>query len=231
MKLEIERKKKSYKYTSTTMLAAYAKAKPEAPMAKGRKFPTTTGSERFLGLGMGTTTTTYSSQGSAAADRSEFREEDVWSTAEHRDGDVNACPGEWEACAPPRRRNNRENCNVGGLSLAFEDGSGGGTRIVHHQYRAQHDAVSRQRQMATSAPVNVPDWSKILRADSVESLHGMDDGFDENNESEMVPPHEYLARSRKMAANSVFEGVGRTLKGRDMRRVRDAVWSQTGFDG
>ncbi|CAJ1941332.1 unnamed protein product [Sphenostylis stenocarpa] len=209
----------------------------EAQMAKGRKFPTTTRSERFLG-------TTYSSQGSAASvDPSEFREEDVWFTPEDREGDVNASPGEWEPRAWPRRRNSREqqgHRHVGGLSLAFEDpngsgGGGGGTRIVHHQYRAQHDAVSssprgRQHQMATSAPVNVPDWSKILRVDSVESLHDMDDAFDDND-SEMVPPHEYLARSRKMAANSVFEGVGRTLKGRDMRRVRDAVWSQTGFNG
>ncbi|KAG4957687.1 hypothetical protein JHK85_044067 [Glycine max] len=35
----------------------------------------------------------------------------------------------------------------------------------------------------------------------------MDDNFDENNESEMVLSHEYLARSRKMAANSIFEGA------------------------
>ena len=37
------------------MLTAYAKAKPEekeeAPMAKGRKFPTTTRTDRFLGMG------------------------------------------------------------------------------------------------------------------------------------------------------------------------------------
>ncbi|URD85758.1 hypothetical protein MUK42_27986 [Musa troglodytarum] len=32
-------------------------------------------------------------------------------------------------------------------------------------------------------------------------------------------------------ATSVFEGVGRTLKGRDMSRLRDTVWSQTGFFG
>lgn len=200
-------------------------------MAKGRKFTNIPRSDRFLG------TTTYS-QGSTATDPSEFREEDMWSTAEDRDGDVNVSSGEWETRAPQRRRNREQgHRHVGGLSLAFEDpgsnNNGSGTRIVHHQYRA-HDAVSpslRGHQMATSAPVNVPDWSKILRVDSVESLHEMvDDGFDEN-ESEMVPPHEYLARSRKKAANSVFEGVGRTLKGRDMRRVRDAVWSQTGFDG
>ena len=202
-------------------------------MAKGRKL-TTARSDRFLG------TTTYA-QGSAATDSSELWEEDIWSTPEDRDLNVTVSPGEWEPRAVPRRREHHHN-HVGGLSLAFEDpvaaGSNAATtssssRIVH-QYRAQHDAVSSPRggrHMAASAPVNVPDWSKILRVDSVESLHEMDDGFDDDGESEMVPPHEYLARSRKMAANSVFEGVGRTLKGRDMRRVRDAVWSQTGFYG
>ncbi|XP_061345518.1 protein S40-5-like [Gastrolobium bilobum] len=185
-------------------------------MAKGRKFSTNR-SERFLG-------TTYT-QGSTANDPSELREEDVWSMAEDHGRDVIVSHGDWE----PRRRNrDQDHRHVGGLSQAFEQPS---SRIVHHQYRA-HDAVASPRGhlMATSAPVNVPDWSKILRVDSVESLHDTDDGFDDN-ESEMVPPHEYLARSRKMAANSVFEGVGRTLKGRDLRRVRDAVWSQTGFNG
>jgi hypothetical protein len=27
----------------------------------------------------------------------------------------------------------------------------------------------------------------------------------------------------------VLEGVGRTLKGRDLRQVRNAIWRQTGF--
>ena len=133
-----------------------------------------------------------------------------------------------------RRRIPRDDRHqVGGLSLAFDDsGKTASSRIVH-QYRPQ-DGVTpspRGHHMATSAPVNVPDWHKILRVDSVESLHDSDD----DRELEMVPPHEYLAReyaaSRKMAATSVLEGVGRTLKGRDMSRVRDAVWSQTGFDG
>ena len=214
-----------------------------AYMAKGRKL-TTSRSERFLGI--------YGynhSQGSAASDAPELGEDDVWSTVDDDRDDHNVSNGfhsEWAPRATSessalrsRRRIQREDHrHVGGLSLAFEDMGNAATissRIVH-QYRG-HDSVASpsEHHMATSAPVNVPDWSKILPVDSVESLHDVDNGYDDNDESEMVPPHEYLAReyarSRKMAANSVFEGVGRTLKGRDMSRVRDAVWSQTGFDG
>jgi hypothetical protein len=52
----------------------------------------------------------------------------------------------------------------------------------------------------------------------------------------MLPPHEMVARASAAgsfgaAANpsSMLEGAGRTLKGRDLRRVRDAVFWQTGF--
>ncbi|XP_004507692.1 protein S40-5-like [Cicer arietinum] len=182
-------------------------------MAKGRKFSTNR-SERLLG-------TNYTQGSTVNHEVTDFREEDVWSMVEDRERDVNLSSGEWDSRAPSWRRNReQDHRNLGGLSLAFDNS----TRIVHRaSQRAEHN-------MATSAPVNVPDWSKILRVDSVGSLHDLDDGFDVND-SEMVPPHEYLARGRKMAANSVFEGVGRTLKGRDLRRVRDAVWNQTGFDG
>lgn len=141
----------------------------------------------------------------------------------------------------PRRDNN--NRHVGGLSLAFEETPL--PRVVH-QHRTAHengddgvDPIStprrRHHHVTASAPVNVPDWNRILhRVDSSESIHDSDEltGFDENeSEGGWFPPHEYLARSRKSAATSVFEGVGRTLKGRDLSRLRDAVWNQTGFDG
>nr|CAD1836755.1 unnamed protein product [Ananas comosus var. bracteatus] len=52
-------------------------------------------------------------------------------------------------------------------------------------------------------------------------------------EAEMLPPHEIVARAwgdgTPMMTSSVLEGVGRTLKGRDLRRVRNAVLRQTGF--
>ncbi|MBA0712802.1 hypothetical protein Golax_011876 [Gossypium laxum] len=210
-------------------------------MAKGRRLSTSR-SERYLGsYGYG------HNQGDTVTDETELGEDDVWSMVDtvsdrHDQGDDNP-RSEWTPRVEHesngngnlgRRRIPRDERHVGGLSLAFEDSSSTKPRIVH-QFRG-HDKVAaaaspRGHKMATSAPVNVPDWSKIYRVDSVESIHDSDDGESE----EMMPPHEYLAReyarSKKSGGASVFEGVGRTLKGRDLRRVRDAVWSQTGFDG
>ncbi|MBA0588044.1 uncharacterized protein LOC105799781 [Gossypium raimondii] len=85
---------------------------------------------------------------------------------------------------------------------------------------------------SASLPVNIPDWSKILKAEYRE--HGKTDedavdGEDDGDRDGRVPPHEYLAR-RRGASFSVHEGIGRTLKGRDLRRVRNAVWKKTGFE-
>ncbi|XP_076899750.1 protein S40-4-like [Bidens hawaiensis] len=94
----------------------------------------------------------------------------------------------------------------------------------------------QQRKVAMSArsmPVNIPDWSAILRDEC--KHHGRrnnyddDVGFDGDDNENMLPPHEYLARTR-IASFSVHEGVGRTLKGRDLSRVRNAIWKQTGFE-
>ncbi|KAJ4769657.1 hypothetical protein LUZ62_053914 [Rhynchospora pubera] len=89
--------------------------------------------------------------------------------------------------------------------------------------------------MRQSAPVNIPDWSKIYQ--NKNSTHACDDVRDEDlvedeGSEERVPPHEWLAK--KMARSnissfSVCEGAGRTLKGRDLSRVRHAVLTKTGF--
>lgn len=212
-------------------------------MAKGRKL-TSSRSDMFLG------SFCYDQGGTAVNSESELGEDEVWSMVDDAvNGENHSAGGDWSSRAPSltsgnfrgytgRRHRPRTSCHqhrqVGGLSLAFDDSSGSSPSIVH-QIRARDSMAESPcgRHTATSAPVNVPDWSKIYRVDSVESLHDSDDGL--MDDSELIPPHEYLARqyasSRKMAANSVFEGVGRTLKGRDLSRVRDAVWSQTGFDG
>ncbi|XVE79219.1 hypothetical protein DITRI_Ditri14bG0040100 [Diplodiscus trichospermus] len=80
-----------------------------------------------------------------------------------------------------------------------------------------------------SAPVTVPMLAKAMRINR--EFDDYDD-LDVEEEGEMLPPHEIVARSlaqSPMLACSVLEGVGRTLKGRDLRQVRNAVWRQTGF--
>lgn len=74
-----------------------------------------------------------------------------------------------------------------------------------------------------SAPVNVPVWPRGRAAMLAE-----DCGEEEEAEEEMLPPHVIVARSH-VTTFSVFEGVGRTLKGRDLCRVRNAVFQKTGF--
>ncbi|WOL04265.1 hypothetical protein Cni_G12986 [Canna indica] len=103
-------------------------------------------------------------------------------------------------------------------------------------------AAAADRTPAASLPVGIPDWSKILGgcaesysknscvcwagAGGVEEADDDDELLDGGRR--MVPPHELLWRSRG-ASMSVHEGIGRTLKGRDLRRVRNAVWEITGF--
>ncbi|XP_047050734.1 uncharacterized protein LOC124655955 [Lolium rigidum] len=75
---------------------------------------------------------------------------------------------------------------------------------------------------ARSAPVRIPSETAARRGRWAHAVGGGDEG------DAMVPPHEIVAR-RAAAHNSVLEGAGRTLKGRDLRRVRNAVLRRTGF--
>ncbi|KAI4307997.1 hypothetical protein L6164_031117 [Bauhinia variegata] len=120
---------------------------------------------------------------------------------------------------------------------------------------SSHDEAKVLQQ---SAPVNIPDWSKIYGTKPNKALKNASrfddyndddvgagvvnyggDSDDEEEEEEddeyddaKLPPHEFIAR--RLARNhissfSVFEGVGRTLKGRDLSKVRNAVLTKTGF--
>lgn len=152
------------------------------------------------------------------------------------------------------------------------------TRTTSHQTAARmvprpstnnSDIESRIPQQQ-SAPVNIPDWSKIYGRKSKRSssaaaaqkpayidygydvdnnddgVHGHHNGIWDSDDDEddhdghghgygdvnMMPPHEWIAQ--KLARNqissfSVCEGAGRTLKGRDLSRVRNAVLTKTGF--
>ncbi|CAH2047955.1 unnamed protein product [Thlaspi arvense] len=202
-------------------------------MARGRNPTTMNRSDRYLG--------SYSygdSHDASVTDELELAEEDIWSPAVIHDTMTEDSYGAWNI-----RATLGGNGRVGGLSLAFESSSvapSSSPMIVQQIHGGVGEGGETRRKLASSAPVNVPDWSKIYRVNSVESIHELDNDSEDEEESEMMPPHEYLAksqarRSRKTGGGgsgaSVFEGVGRTLKGRELRRVRDAIWSQTGFYG
>lgn len=99
-----------------------------------------------------------------------------------------------------------------------------------------------------SAPVAIPDWSKIYKhKGSSESrsyrFHGEEGGQnsrtdnasdeeEEEDDDDEVPPHEWLAKKMarsQISSFSMCEGAGRTLKGRDLSKVRNAVLTRTGF--
>ncbi|CAN8246276.1 unnamed protein product [Cochlearia groenlandica] len=141
----------------------------------------------------------------------EFQEEDVWSVL--RD----------EETSGPEMKIPKSH---------FSSSSSSSTSspwIIH-----RNKEVSRVKQ--SSAPMNVPDWSKVYGNNNTKSnikmsshnLHSHDDDGD----GCMVPPHEWVARKlarTKISSFSMCEGIGRTLKGRDLSKVRNAVLSKTGF--
>ncbi|XP_054803796.1 protein S40-4-like [Prosopis cineraria] len=92
------------------------------------------------------------------------------------------------------------------------------------------DTGGRRSSLETSGslPVNIPNWSNILKGHRKRGSAVDEDEGDEHGEIR-IPPHEYLARTRG-ASFSVQEGIGRTLKGRDLCSVRNAVWKKVGFE-
>ncbi|KAI4300509.1 hypothetical protein L6164_033879 [Bauhinia variegata] len=87
------------------------------------------------------------------------------------------------------------------------------------------------RKFQQSAPMKVPVLSSNATARRRKGeLDFVDD--DVEDDDEMLPPHEIVARGSGVSPKttfSVLEGVGRTLKGRDLRQVRNAIWRKTGF--
>lgn len=137
------------------------------------------------------------------ADQLEFDESDVWTAADHT-----------ETTRKPSISN---------------------PKAVHFRKPLRKAAAAAAAGVgARSLPVNIPDWSKILRGEYVARAGECTDeyegeGEEEEDGNDRMPPHEYLARTR-VASLSVHEGIGRTLKGRDLSRVRNAIWKKTGFE-
>lgn len=117
---------------------------------------------------------------------------------------------------------------------------------------ANNPEVESRVPQQQSAPVNIPDWSKIYGKSKRSSQNSAfldygndDDAYgdhngkgswdsddDDNDDGNMMPPHEWIAQKlarSQITSFSVCEGAGRTLKGRDLSRVRNAVLTKTGF--
>ncbi|KAG2241583.1 hypothetical protein Bca52824_096432 [Brassica carinata] len=92
---------------------------------------------------------------------------------------------------------------------------------------------NRKTTKTGSLPVNIPDWSKILKSEYKSHVMIPEDDSDEDEEDDegindgdttttggrrMIPPHEYLAR-RRGSSFAVHEGLGGTAKGRDFQTV------------
>ncbi|KAK7262307.1 hypothetical protein RJT34_29873 [Clitoria ternatea] len=104
-------------------------------------------------------------------------------------------------------------------------------RSIHGRTCKKPSSSGGRAGAPASVPVNIPDWSKILGDEYRRSNVNidLDEGYDVDQKiNGRLPPHEFLARTR-VASFSVHEGVGRTLKGRDLSRVRNAIWAKTGF--
>ena len=116
--------------------------------------------------------------------------------------------------------------------------------VTLHSLESDSNVVQR-----SSAPMDIPDWSKIYGKKGVEEegvnkkfdfgygdhhhyLDDYGDNDDDDEQDDMIPPHQWISRKlarSQISSFSVCEGIGRTLKGRDLSKVRNAILTKTGF--
>ncbi|XWS11229.1 hypothetical protein CRYUN_Cryun38cG0066200 [Craigia yunnanensis] len=174
----------------------------------------------------------------------DFEEEDVWAVLKERNDSTSMVGHSIESSVPVRRYLPSASRMI---PRTFSDTNN--ISSIGSSSSSSSDEANGVKQQ--SAPVNIPDWSKISRKKSKKassrngSWHDDEDdddggGFGDSDEEEedddeynsKVPPHDFLARRlarSQISSFSVFEGVGRKLKGRDLRKVRNAVLTKTGF--
>ncbi|CAN8257292.1 unnamed protein product [Cochlearia groenlandica] len=100
---------------------------------------------------------------------------------------------------------------------------------------------NRKTTKTGSLPVNIPDWSKILKSEyRSHVVPDYDSDEDEEDDDEygatgdggggrrMIPPHEYLAR-RRGSSFTVHDEINGTSKERDLRILRNVIWEKIGF--
>ncbi|XP_075523112.1 protein S40-6-like [Primulina tabacum] len=178
----------------------------------------------------------YSSGGiiKAALEEADLQEDEVWSVMKTTEGSKSNLNSETREKVSP--------ASSWRSAVAISSRGGGQAEDSAADFVIQH----------SSAHIDIPDLSNNLKMKSKEKLwddddacdypddHNSDDGGSKNyhvkngdgDSDKMVPSHEYLARklaSTQIASFSMCEGVGRTLKGRDLSKTRNAVLTKTGF--
>ncbi|XP_068666651.1 protein S40-1-like [Aristolochia californica] len=86
---------------------------------------------------------------------------------------------------------------------------------------------SSRRGRGESDPVKIPNRRSLKARDGLYQDYEEDE---KSEKDEMVPPHLVIARRiARKTTFSVCTGSGRTLKGRDLSRMRNSVLRMTGF--
>ncbi|RWW58404.1 hypothetical protein BHE74_00034729 [Ensete ventricosum] len=155
----------------------------------------------------------------------DFEEEEVWAVM----------PETKEASPKARRPEDSSSSRASSSSSAARRLLTGARMIPRSSANSEPSGSSLRR----SAPVRIPEWPKVYKHGQRQSFgaHGDEDGLHENvdeeeEEDRRAPPHEWLAKKMarsQISSSSVCEGAGRTLKGRDLSKVRNAVLVKTGF--
>ncbi|KAL2341285.1 hypothetical protein Fmac_009225 [Flemingia macrophylla] len=145
----------------------------------------------------------------------DFNEEFVWSVANERDDYGKKTT---RAC--------KESCDSSACHLPAAP-----RKIPRANTRLPSSDASLVK--GSSDPMDIPDWSKIYGKSCEKGSSRVDVGVsNEGDDDEMIPPHEWIAKKlarSQISSFSVCEGMGRTLKGRDLSKVRNAVLTKTGF--
>ncbi|KAK4420774.1 putative beta-1,3-galactosyltransferase 2 [Sesamum alatum] len=159
-----------------------------------------------------------SSRTSIIGNEEEFQEEDVWGSVSRDTKDSDSRPVKSSSFKDPSLIPKRLQTSARMIPKSHKHNPNSQEpKIVHH-----------------SAPLNIPDWSKIYGTTS-KTMSKNDGGFgrsswesdDEEKEEDgedgnVIPPHEWIARKlarNRISSFSVCEGAGRTLKGRDLSRA------------
>nr|GMD79621.1 putative senescence regulator S40 [Ipomoea batatas] len=126
-----------------------------------------------------------------------------------------------------------EDCWVSSTTASNEEVAGSETTVLPNLCRQVKTAVMNGGSSAveqvtvtamavavkSSVPMKIPDWRRIL---GVAYQRARQDSYED--EYVGLPPHLYLARTREASLS------GRSLKGRDLWRLRNAIWKRIGFE-